>query len=323
MVNHVNDFVFFQTKKIKLETLSEYLQAVRTQLKLSLAEVSKSTGVAVKMLQDLEAGAFARLPSGVYVKGFLEKLSRIYGLDKDLLIRQYEIERQIYKNINSGHERQRKGTGFFNRLIITPKGLSLIGGAVFVCLTVIYIVWQIISIAKVPFLEIESPKDLVVTEKSFVEIIGRTDAGAMISVNNEPVFVDDNGNFKTSLSLSAGSKELVVVAKNRFNKTVSKTLTIIRQVQTAADRQSVVLELEFNGSVEIGYIIDGEAEIKENFDAGGEKRLTGAKQILLSASNAGRVKGTINGQALGVLGREGEKIERIPFSAEFGNINSK
>ena len=64
-----------------------------------------------------------------------------------------------------------------------------------------------------------------------IEIIGRTEPGATVLVNNEPVFnVAPNGSFKhfTPPLPSTGSHLITITAQNRVGKvaTLRKTITI-------------------------------------------------------------------------------------------------
>lgn len=316
--NHANSFVFFQTKKIKLETLSEYLKAVRKEHQLSLEETASKTGLSLKVLKSLEEGLFENLPATVYVASFLAKLAQVYNIDKQALIEQFEIERNIFKNVKLADKPKGKQPFGF---VITAKSLSLVGVLIFAGVAVVYVIWQVLAIGKVPLLEITTPKNLAIVEKSNIEIAGKTDPGTTISVNNQAVYVDSEGNFTANVSLSPGLKELVVVAENRFKRSTSKTLNIINQSKTETDSQiNVKLELEFTGSLEISYKIDGGPEIREFTKPNNKKIIEAKKLILFSASDAGAVKAKVNGQAYGFLGRAGEKLTDIPFSQESGTI---
>ncbi|MEK7618458.1 MAG: helix-turn-helix domain-containing protein [Patescibacteria group bacterium] len=314
--------MFFQTKKIKLETLPEYLKAIRLDLDFSQPEIALKAGISVKVLIALEEGLFERLPSTVYAKGFLGKLAEIYHIDKTPLIKQFEIERKISSNINRNSLKPREATARFNPgWVITPKNLSFAFAAGFAAITVIYIIWQVLAIGKVPPLEITSPQNFSVIEKSFVEISGRTDPGAAITINNQPVFVDSQGKFTSQVSLSPGSKELVIIARNRFNKSITKTLNVISQnTSVEGEEKKVKLELEFAASVNFSYKIDGDLEVRDTGSQGDRKILEAKKQILFSTENAGRVWAKINGKNLGTLGREGEVLTDIPFFAESDTI---
>jgi len=313
--------MFFHTKKIRLETLPEYLKETRLGLKFSLEEASKKAGMGAKTLKALEEGAYNLLPSGVYVKGFLARLGQLYNVNVDILTRQYEVERSILRNLKATPANlTKKRPGWLEDFVITPKSLSFFGAAIFVSATLVYIVWQVLSISRVPLLEIESPEDFTVYNTSFAPILGRTSPGATVTINHEPVFVDQQGRFQGQLGVSVGPKEITVEAKNRFNKTTSKTLTIIGQTASPiANQISVRMELEILADVEITLQIDGASEVKQIFRAGEKKLAEAQRQILLSASNVGNIRVKINGKTLGLLGRPGEVLTAIPFFAESGN----
>lgn len=302
--------------------MPEYLKERRLHLKLSLAEVAKKVGVSAKALEALEAGAYQLLPPGVYVKGFLAQLASLYQVDKETLISQYEIERNIQSNVSQRYRRHtNKRSKWLEHLVITPKKLSLFGATIFISATVIYIVWQVLAINRPPFLEVLSPRDLSVIEASSVAITGRTDPGVTLSVNEEPVFVDAAGRFQATLGISAGPKEVVVKATNRFFKTTSKVLTIIGQIRPAvAEAAAVRLELEILGDVTIKLKTDEAEQFLQTYRAGEKKLFEAKRQILFSASDAGNVRVKVNGKNLGLLGRPGEILTDIPFFAEFDNI---
>lgn len=316
--------MFFETHKIKLETLSEYLKGIRREMRLSLSEVSEQTSIAIKFLKALEEGAYAQLPSEVYAKGFLRQLAKIYGIEQGILIKQFDLEWNIQKNVDARKiDQSKKSNGFFSQLVITPKILSLAGGLLFIVCTVFYIVWQVFAISKPPSLEISSPQDLVVINQSYVNVEGKTDAGATLNINNEPVFVEPDGRFASQIGISAGPKELVIAAKNRFNKSTSKVVTIIGQGAEPQNNEGFGMELDFIDAAEVSLQIDAGEKISAVFYAGETKFIEAKRLVLVSVSNAGAVKVKINGKSMGLLGRAGEQITDIPFSADSGIINVK
>ncbi len=220
--------MIFEKKKIQSETLSEYLNSIRSNLKLSPVEVSGKTGISLKFLTAMEKGDFKILPADVYVFGFLKQLANLYAVDPLELIEQYKKERGIQKQLVSSPSLLNRGwrKKFFRRLIITPKILSLAVGLAFVALSIGYIAWQVWSINKTPNLQIFEPADNAVIKNSFVQIRGKTDPGISVSVNGQSIFVDSQGGFQAQLGLSPGPETFTISAKNSFNKSVSQTLNI-------------------------------------------------------------------------------------------------
>ncbi len=311
----------FEKKKIRMETLSEYLSAVRQGAGLSLAEVSGKTGIKQVFLENLEAGNFSHLPADVYVCGFLRQLSEMYRVEAASLIEQFKKEKGIYGQLQGKVlARQRGWKRFFDRLTITPKILTLVLAVIFVSASVAYIVWQVFSINRMPTLEITEPQPNQVIKNSFVKVKGKTDPGMSVTVNGQSVFVESDGGFETQLSLTSGPKDITVAAKNKFDKSVAKNVTIIGEVDSAvlaaSIQNKVQLVLNFSGNVDLAYVLDDGQKNKIAFHKGDAKTLLAENKISISVSDAGATSGVLNGQALGALGRPGEALSDIPFSAD-------
>lgn len=103
-------------------------------------------------------------------------------------------------------------------LVITPKRIVLIIFVLFLILVGLYFWREINFLTKAPFLEIIQPlTDITVTQETF-EIIGRTIPSAYLTVNNEEVYIDKEGNFRSQINLSEGVNIIKIEAENRFNK---------------------------------------------------------------------------------------------------------
>ncbi len=312
----------FERKKIQTETLSEYLAGVRQNLNLSLNEVSSQTGIQPKFLAALESGDFAVLPADVYVLGFLAQLARMYSVNSEELIEQYKKEKGIHKNlVKQGFASKILPRQIFGKVVITPKILSLAVGVAFVVMTVSYIVWQVWSINRAPSLKIESPENFSIIAGAAVEITGLTEPGMSVAINGQNVFVDSEGRFKTQLGLAPGPKEISVVAKNRFGKSVGKVITVTATSQAEIVKAGLELRVNFTDSVEFSFTIDDESMQTINFSAGDSKIFAGREKIVLSTSNAGATVVNLNGENLGPLGSVGEMLNNIPFLASFHSGN--
>lgn len=307
----------FQTKKIQIETLSEYLVAVRNNLKFSLKEVSEKTGIKQKFLSGLEKGEFMDLPADVYILGFLAQLAQLYAVNVGDLIKQYKKEKSIQQQLakKSISHSAVWYKDFFSKLVITPKILSFALGAAFIALTVGYIIWQVWSINKTPALQIFSPKNNSVISGAAVLIVGATDPGTTLTINGQNVFVDNKGGFQTQLGLSQGPEEIIITAKNRFGKSFSKTIAITAYSSANNVSDSLELKINFTAAVTLGFAIDSQPMQTLDFHSGDSKLFTARQKILLSTSNAGATVVALNGKALGPMGRAKEQLNNVPFLA--------
>jgi len=309
--------VSFEKKKIQGETLSEYLLAIRQGLGLSVEAAAEQAGVRLQFLQALEAGEFNVLPPDVYVFGFLRQLAELYFVDPLALVDQYKKEKAIANQIQRSAAVRGNWAGrYFNRLVITPKILSISAGALIVAATLLYIVWQVLSINKTPSLEVFQPHDRQAIKDSFVDVRGKTDPGVGVTVNGQDVFVDSGGNFSTQLSLKPGPEEIDIVADNKLGKSAAVKMSVTGQADLPGSSSQVSLKLEFSADGNLTYAVDDNSPQQTLFFAGDVKTLIGQNKIVISTSNAGATVATLNGQRLGPLGRRGEQLSNIPFSAE-------
>ncbi len=311
----------FEQKKIQVETLSEYLSEIRKSLNLPAEEVCKNLGISSKFLAALELGNFKTLPADVYVYGFLRQLAKLYAVNADDLILQYKKERGIDQQLAKNLPASKPLPGPLAKVVITPKLLSVTLGLAFVVLSVGYIIWQVWSINKTPALEIFEPSNNAVIEGSSLQVKGKTDIGARLTVNDQSVFVDSNGQFQSVLSLNPGQAQITIVAKNRFDKSVSKTLNLTGKVNDQAAAHIILeLKLDFSGDVNLTAAVDNSPAENFIFKDGDSKSFTAQQKILLSTTDAGATKAIVNGQSLGALGRKGEQLNNIPFFAQSDNM---
>jgi len=111
-------------------------------------------------------------------------------------------------------------------LTVTPKKLALVVFIVFLILVLGYFWREINFLIMPPKLEIIQPPADISTNQSIIEIIGRTETTAVLTIDNSEVYIDKDGNFKFEKNLVEGVNNIVVQSKNRFNK----VNTIIRRV---------------------------------------------------------------------------------------------
>lgn len=309
----------FQTRKIRSETLSEYLVEARSMMGLSLDEVSQQTGIQVKFLELLENNKFSDLPPEVYVCGFLKQIAEIYGIDSAPLIVQYKKERNIVSRVDASVSAQKFNFSALSRISFTPKTVSLGLIGLFFILTLGYVGLQLKVMSRDPSITVLEPQSGAKIEDSFVKITGTTEPGNQVSINNADVFVGENGSFTTTVSIATGQTDLAIVAKNKFDKTTEKHVSVIHETAKAAlsavpQPSKLTITVTATARVTIGIKSDQLPVALEQFEAGITKQFGASDRIELSTSDAGYTRVTVNGRDLGVLGRKGESLQNVPFT---------
>ncbi|HKQ61727.1 MAG TPA: helix-turn-helix transcriptional regulator, partial [Candidatus Polarisedimenticolaceae bacterium] len=75
-------------------SFGEELRRERELRNLSLREVAEATKINVRHLEALERNDFARLPGGVFNRGFVRAYSEFIGVDPETMVNAFLLEEQ-------------------------------------------------------------------------------------------------------------------------------------------------------------------------------------------------------------------------------------
>lgn len=216
----------FKTKKINHpKTLSDKLKFYRKKAGVTLAKAESETKVRLKYLLALERGDYANLPEDVYTLGFLAKYAEFLGAPKDDLMELYRAEHGANIDKKVVFKKDFKDRKFFvtsRTLIVSLVILAILG--VFG-----YIIFEVNSFTSAPNLEISSPSTESIINQDKIEIVGKTDQGATLQINDQTIFIDDNGNFKEEVKLQPGLNNIEIKATDRVKKQTIKVIKILAQ----------------------------------------------------------------------------------------------
>jgi len=208
------------------KTLGEKLRTLRRRQHLTLEQAEEETKVRARFLDALERGAYGELPADVYVMGFLAKYGEFLGVAKEELIQDFRRERgtnNLPKNLVPDVQIREK------RAILTPKIIVLMVIALIIIAFLGYIFYAVENFTSPPNLEIQSPSTETVIRQESVEIIGKTDEGASLKINDQVVFLDQNGNFRETVKLQPGLNNIELRATNRVKKETVKVIKILAE----------------------------------------------------------------------------------------------
>lgn len=196
--------------------VGQKLKEERIRKGYSLEDVAKATKIKVAFLQAIEKGEYKKLHSSAYAHGFVKNYSAFLGLStkETLAIFRREFdENKVYKVLPDG---------FSEREISIARSMPmqrtmLIGGLFFICLFG-YILFQYRYAFMSPSLTIVSPRENQVLLKTNIEVLGMADPNATVYINTVPVAVNENGDFKKTISVFPGKETITVKAVSRFGK---------------------------------------------------------------------------------------------------------
>jgi transcriptional regulator with XRE-family HTH domain len=336
----------FTKKSIGTLTLGEKLKKFRSDRRMSLGDVSRSTNIQVKYLEFIEEGEYEKLPADVYVKGFLKSYAEFLGIDENVLIKMFEKEKEIKKNLKLSKSKKEKGKNNFKLLkplkihsfIFTPK--IIIGTLItlVVIAGLVYLYKEIGSFASMPRLIILSPEQNSVIQGNSVLVDGITDRDAQLFINGQAVLVNDEGNFRENLILQPGSNTISVKAINRFKKELEEIITLQAVFQENSNAESnmateqannteekkddlnpegVKLEIRIDpGPVQISVEADGNLIFSGTMLTGGIQSFTAKEKIVIDSGKANSTFVKFNGKEIGALGDKAMAIKSVTFTKD-------
>jgi cytoskeletal protein RodZ len=313
----------FQTKKVSMETLGEYLQDTRKALRLTIPQIAKLARIPEKFIKSLEEGDYEALPADVYVKGFLKTLSEIYRVPAETLLTQFDREQGLERSLKNDPLRPKGSVAStLPRFVITPRTFTVVTVVILALASVGYLVWQIRTVQAPPALEVLYPENDARIETRSVLLRGKTEPGSRVYVNNQEIMVEESGAFSEVVNLSEGANNLAIRAENKFHNSTeaSRTVlvTIAQPLATSTPEQTDnLISLTVTVGPENTWITaraDNQVVQDGTVEAGQSLKLRAERELDLTTGNAGSTHLIYNGRDLGILGKAGEVLSNIKFT---------
>lgn len=195
-----------------MKKIGQIIENARKEKKYSYRELEEITKIKLSFLMAIENGDWQSLPSFPTVLGFVKSISSALDIDEKMTI---AVLRRDYPpnklNINPKPDISSKPTW-------NPK-LTFILGIVSVAVVILgYLTFQYIKFNSPPKVDLVSPTEGQVVSGNSVLVFGATDMDVKITVDNQPVLVDEDGKFSTDIEVSSEATEVVVKAISRSGK---------------------------------------------------------------------------------------------------------
>ena len=211
-----------------MRTVGQILREERERKFYSLEEIEKVTKIRVELLEALEADNWSKLPPATFVQGFIKSYGRFLGLDTNKLL-------AIFRREFSEHKNPPRILQSFsnplttNRFNLTPSKLIslVVVGLVLVFFGYLWFEYRYLVLS--PKLELTYPLDQVTVSEESIDIKGSTDPEATLSLNNQPVAIESNGQFSEEIKLIEGSNTLSLQATSKIGKVTKIERTVFLQ----------------------------------------------------------------------------------------------
>ena len=100
----------------------------------------------------------------------------------------------------------------------SPRSTFIVGVILAVLAVGVYLLVQYINFIRPPSLVIVEPQEEALVSESKLVVVGNTNTDATIKVNNQPVIVNEDGEFSVEISITEETSEIIVVAQTRSGK---------------------------------------------------------------------------------------------------------
>lgn len=192
------------------------LQEKRLEKGLNLEEVAQKTKIRLNFLSAIEKGDYSELPSVAYAQGFVRNYANFLGLPEKEILALFRREfdgKKHYRVLPQGLAKTKEYSPF--RLRIKQSALLII---LAFAIVLGFIGYQYRAAFFGPSVYVISPEDNAVVSSNRVTVLGKTDPNATVMVEEFPVAVDTNGEFKKVISVFPGKTTITIKVINKFGR---------------------------------------------------------------------------------------------------------
>jgi cytoskeletal protein RodZ len=195
-----------------MKTIGEIIRNARTEKRYSFKKLEEITKIKSSFIESVEKEDWKSLPAFPTVLGFVKNIAAALEIDEKMaaavLKRDYPPKKL---EINPNPDIRTKPSW-------SPKLTFALGIGAVIVAVLGYLIYQYVKFTSPPELNVVSPVEGQIISGSSVLVFGSTDADVKITVDNQPVLVDEDGKFTTNIEISPTTTQVVVKAVSRSGK---------------------------------------------------------------------------------------------------------
>lgn len=220
----------FRQKRItRSQTLADKLKQSRLEQDKTLEEAARVTKIQIKYLEILEEGDYQKLPGDIYAKAWLKLYGDFLGLQINELLVDYKIEKSVSDKLAKVEAPKPENKLKPATNILKPKVLKMMGIGLLILVLFTYLGWEVNNIISPPEVVIFEPASNLRTTESSIVITGQTQPEVQLTINNELVLLDEEGNFSQAINLINGLNNLQISAKKKHSKEQVVEIIVLRE----------------------------------------------------------------------------------------------
>lgn len=198
---------------------------------MTVEKLAQLTGVSDRFLESIVDENFKELPSSPYVHGYILKIAEALNLNGEELWKEYFEKNENIKR--SGSADALPG----NRFLVKHINKNIVLGIVVGMIAIIFVFWRIQSRVGEPSLSLSDFKDEMIVEETVFDIKGKIDPRDQLTLNEEILYPDVDGNFEKKISLEPGFNTLTFKVKKFLGKEYIMKKQIFLKVATSSKEE--------------------------------------------------------------------------------------
>ncbi len=253
--------------------IGDLLRAERERQNLSIKDIERGTSIRSLYIEAIEKGEYKTLPGEVYTKGFIRNYANFLKLDADAAVKQFNEERHPDHPVAESGAQQ-------------PLQAEPAAG-------------------KIP----TSPVPELHHENDFVQRVESSHHRQTLIMGVVAVLVVLAGAY---FLLGGDDEPQPAKTQPSVTQQASKTSANQQAQQPSEEKKAteVKVAVKFTGRCWVSVKADGKTLFEGTVEKGETKEWTADQRLDLTAGNAGAVTLSYNGEDQGVLGKEGEVVEK-------------
>lgn len=209
-----------------MKTIGQVIKTARQDNRFSYQSLAEETKIKKEFIKAIEEEKWDKLPEYPVLHGFIRNLAETLEISTNhalaLFRRDYPPEKKTTVNPKPDIK---------SKFVWSPR-LTFIAGVSLVILVISsYLVYQYFNFTRPPDLTVTQPSENATVEEDPLIVEGSTDVDATIVINNQPVIVDEEGNFRAQIDISKETKEILILAKSRSGRETKVTRHIIPDLE--------------------------------------------------------------------------------------------
>lgn len=205
------------------QDLGKKLKKSRQQQNLSREEISRETAISEEFIIRAEKGDFEN-NTDAYILGKLRFLANFLGWSAEEVGALYPDNSNVLtKRTTSRIKRDNKIRTPIVTSSVAIQALTLSA----LILMVGYLLWQVFMLASNPRLEVTHPEEDQTISSQEIDIVGYSAPGNEVTIDGQPVLVDDDGRFIYSVNLDDGVHVLNLEVRNNLGRVSELERTVI------------------------------------------------------------------------------------------------